>query len=118
MVVIFVESSMSVAPLPGNVSDKVAHAFGYSLLGALIARAAAGGFPRPLASHAAVLSVAMAVLYGASDEFHQRFVPGRSADVADLIADAVGATIAVAAVWACGILWPRLAPRWTPRRDL
>ncbi len=35
--------------------------------------------------------VALAVmLYGVSDEFHQYFVPGRSVDVYDVLADAVG----------------------------
>jgi VanZ family protein len=35
--------------------------------------------------------IALAVmLYGASDEFHQHFVPGRSVDVYDVLADALG----------------------------
>jgi len=35
--------------------------------------------------------VALAVmLYGVSDEFHQYFVPGRSVDVYDVLADALG----------------------------
>lgn len=35
--------------------------------------------------------VALAVmLYGISDEFHQYFVPGRSVDVYDVLADALG----------------------------
>ena len=35
--------------------------------------------------------VAVAVmLYGISDEFHQYFVPGRSVDVYDVLADALG----------------------------
>jgi VanZ family protein len=34
--------------------------------------------------------VALGVAYGASDEVHQAFVPGRSADPADWAADALG----------------------------
>jgi VanZ family protein len=37
------------------------------------------------------LSVLSAGLYGISDEIHQYFVPGRSADVMDVAADFVGA---------------------------
>jgi len=42
--------------------------------------------------------VCFAALYGASDEFHQSFVPLRTACLADVIADTLGATI-TAGVW-------------------
>jgi VanZ family protein len=118
MAVIFYESSLTDAPLPGGMSDKLAHATGYALLGGLVARAMAGGFPLPLGPASAMTSLAMSVLYGASDEWHQRFVPGRTADLRDLLADAVGAAVAVSIVWACGILWPRLARRRAPSSDV
>jgi len=37
-------------------------------------------------------------------EVHQRFVPGRSYEVADMIANAAGAGAAVALVWAWSII--------------
>ncbi|MBF0270944.1 MAG: VanZ family protein [Magnetococcales bacterium] len=37
-----------------------------------------------------------AVAYGMTDEWHQLFVPGRYADFWDLVADAVGAALAIA----------------------
>ena len=117
MALIFYQSSLAVAPLPSAISDKVAHFLGYGLLGALLVRATAGGFPRPVTRTAALVSIAIAVLYAASDEFHQRFVPGRTADLDDLGADALGAVAAAIIGWACGILWPRLAHR-APRREL
>ena len=43
----------------------------------------------------AVDTVIFSLLYGVSDEFHQSFVPGRSADAADLLADVLGAAVAV-----------------------
>lgn len=38
-------------------------------------------------------SVALTVLYGISDEFHQAFVPGRSCKGMDVIGDLVGAVL-------------------------
>ncbi|MCH7740297.1 MAG: VanZ family protein [Chloroflexi bacterium] len=49
-----------------------------------------------------VLSAFLSVLYGVSDELHQSTVAGRDASVVDVISDAVGAAIAVAAAY--GIL--------------
>ena len=50
-----------------------------------------------------------AVGYGVSDEFHQMFVPGRSATLGDLALDTVGAALglvgAVIAAWALRRLW-------------
>ena len=63
--------------------DKLAHALEYGLLGFLLAR----GLGRWEGA------VALAVLYGLSDELHQSLVPGREAAAGDLLADAVGALI-------------------------
>lgn len=111
MAVIFIESSMSSAPLPGRINDKVAHAGGYALLGALCARALAGGFPLPLPLVRVAAAVAIAAIYGASDEWHQAFVPQRSSDILDWYADITGAAAGAGLVWACGIIWPRAGTR-------
>ena len=42
-----------------------------------------------------LLSVVSASLYGISDEIHQYFVPFRDAEVADVIADIIGAVCGV-----------------------
>jgi VanZ family protein len=71
--------------------DKYLHMLGYALLGVLFCRAYG---PLRLGGkywRAALLSVLSAGLYGISDEIHQYFVPGRSADVMDVAADFVGA---------------------------
>ncbi len=43
----------------------------------------------------AVDTVIFCLLYGVSDEFHQAFVPGRDASPIDLVADVLGASLAV-----------------------
>lgn len=43
-----------------------------------------------------LLGFLLATLYGATDEFHQSFVPGRSCELADFLADAVGAFLGAA----------------------
>ena len=69
--------------------DKVVHFFLYAVLGLLAARAveAPTGRLRPL-----LLTLAAVVAFAALDEWHQTFVPGRSADVADWAADVIGAS--------------------------
>lgn len=65
--------------------DKLYHAGNFGVLAALL-------YP---ATGRAWLAVLIASLYGVSDEVHQAFVPGRSADALDWLADTVGALAAV-----------------------
>jgi VanZ family protein len=97
MALIFAASSTSDPdPLPGRFLDKVAHLAVYAILGGLIARALSGGrFAAATWRHAAV-AVVLSTLYGISDEWHQRFVPGRTPDAMDVVADAVGAAAGAA----------------------
>ena len=100
MALIFAVSSISNPPdLSTSIGDKGAHGFLYSGLAALMVRALAGGW-RPFGAGIALAAVTYSVLYGVSDEIHQLFVPTRTADVADLAADAVGAAVAVVLLYA------------------
>jgi len=94
---IFLFSAMSEPPvLPGDLSDKFEHGLAYAGLTLLLVRALAGGVWRGVTARVCVRAAAIAALYGATDELHQRFVPGREADVLDLAADALGASAAAA----------------------
>lgn len=88
---IFLASSRSHVVSPGltRVDDKAAHFFVYGLLGTLVCRLGCGW-------RSAWWSLVVVSLYGASDEWHQSFVPGRFADVRDWVADTIGAAIAIA----------------------
>jgi VanZ family protein len=84
-VVIFNLSSQSRLPGPEQPGfDKVAHFGAYALLGWLAVWAADRSL-LPLA-----VGAVLGVLYGATDEIHQMYVPGRSPDVRDWFADAAG----------------------------
>jgi VanZ family protein len=48
-------------------------------------------------STAGLWAFSVAVLYGASDEIHQSYVPGRTCDPVDLIVDIAGASLALLA---------------------
>ncbi len=77
-------------------ADKLIHFAIYAGLGFLIAwslRSAATPEPRRLI----LLAASLTALYGASDEIHQLFVPGRNCDVVDALVDALGGTAGAAA---------------------
>ncbi len=75
--------------------DKLLHAGAYAVLGALVRGALGGWRVRPWM--ALGFAIAVGTAYGASDEWHQSFVPNRSPDPADLAADALGAAAGAAA---------------------
>jgi VanZ family protein len=93
--VIFYFSSRTGAQLPRYwfmQHDKVLHSIEYTGLGLLVCRGLRRSRVRPLPSLLAAAALALA--FGASDEFHQSFVPGRQGnDLGDLLADAVGGTL-------------------------
>ena len=76
-----------------GVSDKSLHFWAYGLLAILAIRALAGAAWAGVTTRAAVLGWTWAVVFGALDEVHQAFVPGRSLSGADLVADAFGAAL-------------------------
>ncbi len=105
MAIIFAASSIqNLGELPGGMSDKSGHSIGYALLGGLFLRAFARGRLRDVTWRRAAAAIIVATLYGVSDEFHQMFVPGRTADRYDVLADCIGATLGVAAGWLAGAL--------------
>jgi VanZ family protein len=68
----------------------------YAGLGALLVRALAGGWRWRVSLGIATAAVVIATGYGITDEMHQWFVPTRQMDLADVVADALGALVAAA----------------------
>ena len=68
-----------------EVLRTLAHATEYAVLGVLIVRA----LDRPLPAFA------LGLAYAVSDELHQHFVPGRTADPKDVAIDALGVLVGI-----------------------
>jgi VanZ family protein len=102
MAVIFVMSSRSSVPqspvVPSALFAAVGHLFAYALLAVLLARALEYDIESIVRRYG--LAWLLSVAYGASDEFHQSFVPGRQSTVADVAIDAVGAAIGLLLMFA------------------
>ena len=108
---IFASSSLSAAPSPPlHLTDKHVHLLAYAGFALVLVRALSGGCWAGVTPATALQAAMMTIAYGATDEWHQSFVPGRDADVRDLIADAVGAALAVAVVGAMA-RWGRRGQR-------
>jgi VanZ family protein len=88
--VIFYFSSRTSLPIPQVWGiDKVEHFTAYGILAVLCALACEASGIHPW------WGLVIALLYGISDELHQAFVPGRSCDVFDWMADSAGAAAAI-----------------------
>lgn len=90
MGVIYALSSVPGEAMPAGEYGSFGHFGVYLVLGALYF-VALGGRRRGL--WAVVTAVALASVYGVSDEFHQSFVPGRVPDPADWAMDTAGALV-------------------------
>lgn len=98
---IFVLSATPGHDLPEvHVSDKLMHMGEYGVLGVFLYNALRLQAPTWSQTRLLYVSVLLASAYGATDEFHQLFVAGRTAAFDDLMADSLGAGLAV---W----LWQR-----------
>jgi len=78
-----------------SVEPFLAHIVFYAVLGVLLFAALAGRTSGKTLVLPAFLAIALATLYGASDEVHQAFVEGRTASEWDLAADAAGAILGI-----------------------
>ncbi|MBF0627225.1 MAG: VanZ family protein [Magnetococcales bacterium] len=94
--VMFGLSSMTGQELPEPFfenQDKLEHMFAYGVM-AVVAWSVLRQWT--VLRHCWLWAWVYAVVYGVTDEWHQLFVPGRYGDLFDLLADAVGAALAIA----------------------
>lgn len=95
MALIWTLSSISHPPSPVNLPfrDKGAHAIEYGGLAVLTAWGMAATVVPGAGLRLAVYNIALCSFWGLTDEIHQAYVPGRSPEGADVVADFIGATL-------------------------
>jgi VanZ family protein len=106
MGVIFILSAQSTLPRHPDarfdlILKKAAHMIEYGMLAFLLWRALSRG-RGALSRSALVTAFVVSVLYAASDEYHQTFVPGRKGTLVDVGFDTVGALVALLAMSSLG----------------
>jgi VanZ family protein len=78
---------------------KAGHLTEYAILATLAARAFRKSSQSWLRQHWFKFALLLAMLYALADEFHQSFVPSRTASVYDSLIDSTGALIALSVIW-------------------
>ncbi len=110
---IFIQSSFPSLKPPGldfKLSDKLLHLVVYLILFFLFFYSLNNQNKNiKLKEHALLFSLFFTIIYGASDEIHQYFVPYRDSDFFDWIADAIGAFL--------GLLILLTANKWKLRKN-
>ena len=80
--------------------DKIEHFFAYSVLAFLLTLALYfQKRSRLISSHAFLFTLIFVLAYGAIDEIHQLYVPGRYCDLYDWLADSIGGSIGIGIVY-------------------
>ncbi|MBI2136539.1 VanZ family protein [Candidatus Woesearchaeota archaeon] len=97
-VIIYMYLIFYLSSIPGTdvtakifINDKILHGIEFFILAVLLYRCFNNAKNRRIKENRYILAISLAILYAVSDEFHQSFVPGRAADIIDVIADSIGA---------------------------
>ncbi len=102
MAVIFTLSSMpgsTFQPMEFPDAHLVAHSLLFGVLYYFTYRALKHqDYSRLLSGFSPIFALIFVVLYGASDEYHQSFTPGRSEEMKDFLIDVTAAAVVMAAV--------------------
>lgn len=96
MIAITIQSSFHGIPVPDlgiTFTDKILHFFVFGILGLLITRGMRFSKKQLLKSKPVLTAIILGCLFALSDEVHQAFVPSRSAEVLDWVADFIGIVI-------------------------
>lgn len=96
-IILFLATTLPVQSVPSvAIGDKINHLAAYFVLSCLLYLTLI--YQRKseyLFNKAAFATIVISSVYGALDEIHQMFIPGRFAEVLDWLADATGAILGV-----------------------
>jgi len=101
-ILIFIISSIPQITPPSlgfKLEDKVYHFIEYSIFSFLLFLAFSKARTDFFKKNLFLLSSLIGIIYAYSDEFHQRFVPGRTYDLYDFLADCLGIILIQAILW-------------------
>ncbi|HEX6977606.1 MAG TPA: VanZ family protein [Patescibacteria group bacterium] len=97
-------------------AKKTAHVLEYSVLSILLYRALINyGFSKTTAF---IWAVSFCFIYGASDEYHQTFTPGREPRIRDVFIDTIGGSVGLLIIWKLLPLAPGRLKNWAIKLDL
>jgi|LSQX01.2.fsa_nt_gb thioredoxin 1 len=114
--IILVGTSLPRLPRTGIEGfDKVSHLIAYGMLGLLLMRSLADGRGMRLPT-GAIWTILAGGIFGALDELHQGWIPGRTPDAMDFVADLAGLMLGVAA-WGVFSLVRRSEGQTQNRKD-
>ena len=85
-----------------HLMRKLGHLTEYSIFAIFLYHALGDGDGSAWHPRRALTCIVLAGLYSLTDEFHQRFVPGRGPSIVDCGIDTIGATIGMAIVYFWG----------------
>ena len=98
--IFILSASPSIAPPPGFfLEDKIYHFIEYGIFSFLLFLAFYHSRSEFLKKHFIVVSCIVGIAYGLSDEIHQSFVPGRSCEFLDFVADCLGIAVVQIVIW-------------------
>ena len=88
------------SPAEESVEHKIGHITVFAILAGTVMWALHRGHELR-ATPSLVLAILITAAYGASDEWHQKFVPGRSCEFSDVVIDTTAGAIAALAYYLC-----------------
>ena len=110
MMVIFIASAIPGEEFPqykggwDYIIKKSGHLLEYGILTLLMLRGLAGPGLAGATRRQKLGALGLTMLYAATDEFHQRFTPGRRGQVPDVLIDLIGGGLALGAYYAWGLI--------------
>ena len=120
-VVIFLLSARAVTPASqiywkDFIVKKTAHVIEYGILATLLYRALKESGVQK--HNAGLIAILIALIYGATDELHQSFTPGREPRVRDVFFDTIGSVLAIYWLWNWLPKAPKRLKIWARRLQL
>lgn len=96
---LFPSTSPETLEVVHHITRKIAHFIEYAILGFLAARAFRTSPHPAIKRRWFLICVALVVIYALLDEYHQSFVPSRTASIVDSMIDMAGGLTALIIVW-------------------